>query len=94
MNVNNNEKELEEVEETTPVGENHNNTPKAEGCVKLSKTSFVLCPGYAYAFVIGRKTVIGIVVEINARFLRVVVETENGKVLIDLRKVSMISEVK
>jgi hypothetical protein len=90
---NHKEKELEEVEETTPVGSD-NNTPRKEGCVKLSKTSFVLCPGFAYAFYVGRKTIIGIVVEINARFLRVVVETESGKVLIDLRKVSMVSEVK
>ncbi len=87
------DKELEEeVSEETPVGSD--NHEKKEGCVKLSKTSFVLCPGFAYAFVVGRKTVIGIVVEINARFLRVVVETESGKVLIDLRKVSMVSEVK
>ena len=95
MNVSNHkDKELEEEElEETPVSENHN-TPKKEGCVKLARTSFVLCPGFAYAFVVGRKTVIGIVVEINARFLRVVVETESGKVLIDLRKVSMVSEVK
>ena len=90
---NHKEKELEEVEETTPVSENHN-TREKEGCVKLSKTSFMICEGMPYAFVVGRKTVIGIVVEINARFLRVVVETESGKVLIDLRKVSMVSEVK
>ena len=90
---NHEEKELEELVEAEVVSENHN-TREKEGCVKLSKTSFVLCPGFAYAFVVGRKTVIGIVVEINARFLRVVVETENGKVLIDLRKVSMVSEVK
>ncbi len=89
---NHKEKELEEVSEETPVSSD--NHEKKEGCVKLSKTSFVLCPGFAYAFVVGRKTVIGIVVEINARFLRVVVETESGKVLIDLRKVSMVSEVK
>jgi hypothetical protein len=88
----NKDKELEELEETTPVG-NDNNT-KGEGCVKLSKTSFILCPGYVYAFTIGRKTVIGTVIEVNPRFLRVVVETESGRVLIDLRKVSMISEVK
>jgi len=75
------------------VSENHN-TREKEGCVKLSKTSFVLCPGYVYSFTIGRKTIVGIVVEINPRFLKVVVETESGKVLIDLRKVSMISEVK
>jgi len=90
---NNRDKELEELEETDVVSENHN-TREKEGCVKLSKTSFTICEGMPYAFVVGRKTVIGIVVEINPRFLRVVVETENGKVLIDLRKVSMISEVK
>jgi len=88
----NREKELEEVEETTPVGSDNNT--KGEGCVKLSRTSFILCPGYVYSFTIGRKTVIGTVIEVNPRFLRVVVETENGKVLIDLRKVSIISEVK
>ena len=86
-------KELGELEEAEVVSENHN-TREKEGCVKLSKTSFVLCPGYVYSFTIGRKTIVGIVVEINPRFLKVVVETESGKVLIDLRKVSMISEVK
>jgi len=90
--MSNNSKELEELEETEVVSEN--NHEKKEGCVKLSKTSFILCPGYVYSFTIGRKTVIGTVIEVNPRFLRVVVETENGKVLIDLRKVSMISEVK
>ena len=90
---NNREKELEELEETEVVSTNHT-TKEGEGCVKLSKTSFVLCPGYVYAFMIGKKTVIGTVIEVNPRFLRVVVETESGRVLIDLRKVSMISEVK
>ena len=90
--MSNNSKELEELEETEVVSEN--NHEKKEGCVKLSKTSFILCPGYVYSFTIGRKTVIGTVIEVNPRFLRVVVETESGKVLIDLRKVSMISEVK
>jgi len=89
---NNRDKELEELEETEVVSGNNNT--KGESCVKLSKTSFVLCPGYVYSFTIGRKTVIGTVIEVNPRFLRVVVETESGKVLIDLRKVSMISEVK
>jgi hypothetical protein len=89
---NNKDKELEELEETDVVSGNNNE--KKEGCVKLSKTSFILCPGYVYSFTIGRKTIIGTVIEVNPRFLRVVVETESGKVLIDLRKVSMISEVK
>ena len=89
---NNRDKELEELEETTPVGENHSG--KGEGCLKVSGTSFTICVGMPYAFTVGRRTVIGIVEEVNKRFLRVVVSTENGKVVIDLRKVSMISEVK
>jgi hypothetical protein len=90
---NNKDKELEEEElEETPVSENNHN--KGEGCLKVSGTSFVICIGMPYAFTIGRKTVIGIVEEVNKRFLRVVVSTESGKVVLDLRKVSMISEVK
>ncbi len=89
---NNREKELEEVGEETPVSSDNNT--KGEGCLKVSGTSFVICIGMPYAFTIGRRTVIGIVEEINKRFMRVVVSTENGKVVLDLRKVSMISEVK
>jgi len=89
---NNKDKELEELEETTPVSTNHSSV--GEGCLKVSGTSFVICVGMPYAFTVGRKTVIGIVEEINKRFLRVVVSTENGKVVLDLRKVSMISEVR
>ena len=90
---NNKDKELEEEElEETPVS--GNNSGKGEGCLKVSGTSFVICVGMPYAFTIGRKTVIGIVEEVNKRFLRVVVSTESGKVVLDLRKVSMISEVK
>lgn len=92
MIVDNKDKELEELEETDDVSEN--NHSKGEGCIKVSGTSFVICIGMPYAFTIGRKTVIGIVEEVNKRFLRVVVSTENGKVVLDLRKVSMISEVK
>jgi len=87
-----NNKELEELEETEVVSENHSS--KGESCLKVSGTSFVICVGMPYAFVIGRKTIIGIVEEVNKRFLRVVVSTENGKVVLDLRKVSMISEVR
>ncbi len=93
MNVSNHkEKELEEISEETPVGSDNNT--KGEGCLKVSGTSFVICVGMPYAFTIGRRTVIGIVEEVNKRFLRVVVSTESGKVVLDLRKVSMISEVK
>ncbi len=89
---NNRDKELEELEETDVVSGNNNT--KGEGCLKVSGTSFTICTGMPYAFTIGRRTVIGIVEEINKRFMRVVVSTENGKVVLDLRKVSMISEVK
>ena len=89
---NNKDKELEELEGTEVVSDNNHGGGK--DCVKLSRTSFVLCVGQPYAFLIGRKTIIGIVEEINAKFLRVVVSTDSGKVLIDLRKVSMISEVR
>jgi hypothetical protein len=90
---NNRDKELEELEETEVVS--GNNAPKEkEGCLKVSGTSFVICVGMPYSFTIGRKTIIGIVEEINKRFMRVVVSTENGKVVLDLRKVSMISEVR
>ncbi len=89
---NNRDKELEELEETDVVSGNNNT--KGEGCLKVSGTSFVICIGMPYAFTIGRRTVIGIVEEINKRFMRVVVSTESGKVVLDLRKVSIISEVK
>ena len=89
---NHKDKELVELEETEVVSGNNNT--KGEGCLKVSGTSFTICVGMPYAFTIGRKTIIGIVEEVNKRFLRVVVSTENGKVVIDLRKVSMISEVK
>jgi len=85
-------KELEELEETEVVSSNTHGK-EGEGCLKVSN-SFAICVGQVYAFMIGRKTVIGIVEEINKRFLRVVVSTENGKVVLDLRKVSMISEVR
>jgi hypothetical protein len=88
-----NNKELEELEETEVVGTNHT-TKEGESCLKVSGTSFSICIGMPYAFTIGRKTIIGIVEEINKRYLRVVVSTENGRVVLDLRKVSMISEVK
>jgi len=90
---NNRGKELEELEEAEVVSSN-THSKEGEGCLKVSGTSFVICVGMPYAFTIGRKTVIGIVEEVNKRFLKVVISTENGKVVLDLRKVSMISEVK
>ena len=90
--ANNRDKELEELEETEVVSSNTHRR-EGEGCLKVSN-SFAICVCQVYAFMIGRKTIIGIVEEINKRFLRVVVSTENGKVVLDLRKVSMISEVK
>ena len=54
--------------------------------------TFVVCKGKVYVFTVGRKTVIGKVIDIRRRFMKAVVETDNGKVYLDLRKVSVIQE--
>ena len=83
--------EDEEIEEYRP--DNHDR-PEEEpeiGCIQLMKT-FTVCRGKVYIFTVGRRTVVGKVIDIRRRFFRIVVESENGKVFIDLRKVSMIQE--
>ncbi len=73
------------------VSDDGNNTTRS--CMKIS--GFVLCVGMPYSFTVGRRLIIGIVEEINPRFLRVIIRADNNsKVLIDLRKVSVIEEVK
>ena len=54
--------------------------------------TFTVCRGKVYIFTVGRKTVIGKVIDIRRRFMKIVIETENGKVYLDLRKVSVIQE--
>ena len=51
-----------------------------------------MCRGRVYIFTVGRRTVIGKVIDIRRRFMKIVIETENGKVYLDLRKVSVIQE--
>jgi hypothetical protein len=81
----------DEIEEYRP--DNHDK-PEEEpeiGCIQLMKT-FTVCRGKVYVFTVGRKTVIGKVIDIRRRFMKAVVETESGKVYLDLRKVSVIQE--
>ena len=87
-----NEEYEDEIEEYRP--DNHDKPeeePEAHGCIELMRT-FVICRGKIYVFTVGRRTVVGKVIDIRRRFFRIVVESENGKVFIDLRKVSMIQE--
>jgi len=81
----------DEIEEYRP--DNHDR-PEEEpeiGCIELMRT-FMVCKGRVYIFTVGRKTVIGKVIDIRRRFMKAVVETESGRVYLDLRKVSVIQE--
>jgi len=82
----------DEIEEYKPE-DNHDKPEEteAQGCIQLMRT-FVVCKGKVYVFTVGRKTVIGKVIDIRRRFMKAVVETDNGKVYLDLRKVSVIQE--
>ncbi len=82
----------DEIEEYK-LEDNHDKPEETEGqgCIQLMKT-FVVCRGKVYVFTVGRKTVIGKVIDIRRRFMKAVVETESGKVYLDLRKVSVIQE--
>ena len=63
----------EEFEEYRP--DNHNR-PEEEpeiGCIQLMKT-FTVCRGKVYIFTVGRKTVIGKVIDIRRRFMKIVIE--------------------
>ncbi len=80
----------DEIEEYKPE-DNHREETEGQGCIQLMKT-FTVCRGKVYVFTVGRKTVIGKVIDIRRRFMKAVVETESGKVYLDLRKVSVIQE--
>jgi hypothetical protein len=54
--------------------------------------TFIVCKGKVYVFTVGKRTVVGKVIDIRRRFMKIVIETENGKVYLDLRKVSVIQE--
>ncbi|MFP3241293.1 MAG: hypothetical protein RXQ94_09200, partial [Caldivirga sp.] len=82
----------DEIEEYK--GEDNHDKPEeneAHGCIELMRT-FVVCRGKVYVFTVGKRTVVGRVIDIRRRFFRIVIESESGKVFIDLRKVSMIQE--
>jgi len=81
----------DEIEEYKP---NNHDRPGEEpeiGCIELMRT-FVVCRNKIYIFTIGRRTIVGKVIDIRKRFMKAVVETDNGKVYLDLRKVSVIQE--
>ena len=82
----------EEFEEYRPE-DNHDKPEETEahGCIELMRT-FVVCRNKVYIFTIGRRTVVGKVIDIRRRFMKAVIETEGGKVYLDLRKVSVIQE--
>ena len=82
----------DEIEEYKPE-DNHDKPEETEahGCIELMRT-FTVCRNKVYVFTVGRKTVIGKVIDIRRRFMKAVVETESGRVYLDLRKVSVIQE--
>ena len=81
----------DEIEEYKPDNHDRPEEAQGQGCIQLMRT-FVVCKGKVYVFTVGRKTVIGKVIDIRRRFMKAVVETDNGKVYLDLRKVSVIQE--
>ena len=81
----------EEFEEYKPDNHDKPEETEAHGCIELMRT-FTVCRNKVYVFTVGRRTVVGKVIDIRRRFFRIVVESESGKVFIDLRKVSMIQE--
>jgi len=65
---------------------------RLDDCIVLAD-QFTVCKGKVYMMTIGKKTVFGKVIDIKKRFLKAVLQTENGKVLVDLKKTSIIQEV-
>jgi len=82
--------ELEELKEGDGKMTQNKNT---KDCITLSGI-YEVCIGRIYSFTIGRKSITGFVEEINPRFWKILVTTDRGKVYVDLRKVSVIEEVK
>jgi len=64
---------------------------RLDDCVVLAD-QFTVCKGKVYMITIGKKTVFGKVIDVKKRFLKAVLQTENGKVLVDLKKASTIQE--
>ena len=85
------EMELERIEKEVNgrVGSRRRDR-KVECLERVKGIEFELCVNRVYIFTIGRRTVVGMVEEINDRFLTVKVRTERGVVVLDLKKVSMV----
>jgi len=64
---------------------------RLDDCIVLMD-KFAVCKGKVYMIVVGKKTIFGKVIDIKRRFLKAVLQTENGKVLVDLKKASTIQE--
>jgi len=64
---------------------------RLDDCIVLMD-QFAVCKGKVYMMVVGKKTIFGKVIDIKRRFLKAVLQTENGKVLVDLKKASTIQE--
>ena len=64
---------------------------RLDDCVVMAD-QFAVCKGKIYMITIGKKTILGKVIDVKKRFLKAVLQTENGKVLVDLKKASTIQE--
>ena len=64
---------------------------RLDDCIVLMD-QFAVCKGKIYMIVVGKKTIFGKVIDVKKRFLKAVLQTENGKVLVDLKKASTIQE--
>jgi len=64
---------------------------RLDDCIVLMD-QFAVCKGKVYMIVVGKKTIFGKVIDVKKRFLKAVLQTENGKVLVDLKKASTIQE--
>jgi len=65
---------------------------RLDDCVVLAD-QFAVCKGKIYMITIGKKTVFGKVIDVKKRFLKIVMLTDNGKILIDLKKAATIQEI-
>jgi len=80
----------EETEEWTEISADKLDL-RLDDCIVLMD-QFAVCKGKIYMIVVGKKTIFGKVIDVKKRFLKAVLQTENGKVLVDLKKASTIQE--
>jgi len=86
----NNNHDEEEAEEWTEISADKLDL-RLDDCIVLMD-QFAVCKGKVYMIVVGKRTIFGKVVDVKKRFLKAVLQTENGKVLVDLKKASTIQE--